>query len=101
MENTQDVNLIIGIEERLSWWQNILYGVQQLTVDTTVLIVPICWPAPFNYPPKAVRSLCKLPSLAPALLPWVKPFGCSGCLYFRVLQLFLFRWCRLWSQSVV
>jgi NCS2 family nucleobase:cation symporter-2 len=41
MENTQDVKLIIGIEERLSWWQNIVYGVQQLTVDTTVLIVPI------------------------------------------------------------
>ncbi len=41
MEEARDVKLIIGIEERLSWWQNIMYAVQQLTVDTTVLIVPI------------------------------------------------------------
>lgn len=41
MEDAHEVKLIIGIEDRLSWWRNILYGVQQLTVDTTVLIVPI------------------------------------------------------------
>jgi NCS2 family nucleobase:cation symporter-2 len=33
--------LIVGIEDRLSWWQNIMYGIQQLTVDTTVVVVPI------------------------------------------------------------
>src|SRR5689334_23392456 len=41
MENAQDVKLIIGIEDRLSWWQNIMYAIQQLTVDTTILIVPV------------------------------------------------------------
>jgi len=41
MENAQDVRLIIGIEDRLSWWQNIMYAIQQLTVDTTILIVPV------------------------------------------------------------
>lgn len=41
MEDRQVSPLIIGIEDRLSWWQNIMYGVQQLTVDTTVVIVPI------------------------------------------------------------
>ncbi len=41
VKDRQHADLIIGIEDRLSWWQNIIYGIQQLTVDTTVLIVPI------------------------------------------------------------
>jgi NCS2 family nucleobase:cation symporter-2 len=41
MEDGQVAPLIIGIEDRLSWWQNIMYAVQQLTVDATVVIVPI------------------------------------------------------------
>jgi NCS2 family nucleobase:cation symporter-2 len=37
----QTARLIVGIEDRLPWWQNLMYGVQQLTVDTTILIVPL------------------------------------------------------------
>ena len=52
MENDQDVKLIIGIDERLSWWQNIMYAVQQLTVDTTVLIVPVLLARALQLPPE-------------------------------------------------
>jgi xanthine/uracil permease len=41
MQEAVETKLLIGVDERLSWWQNILYAIQQLTVDTTVLIVPI------------------------------------------------------------
>jgi len=47
----QGTDLIIGIEDRLSWWQNIMYGVQQLTVDTTVVIVPILLARALQLPP--------------------------------------------------
>jgi xanthine/uracil permease len=52
MENAQDVKLIIGIEDRLSWWQNIMYAVQQLTVDTTILIVPVLLARALKLPPE-------------------------------------------------
>ena len=52
MENAQDVKLIIGIDERLSWWQNIMFAVQQLTVDTTILIVPILLARALKLPPE-------------------------------------------------
>lgn len=52
MEEASHVKLIIGIEERLSWWQNILYAIQQLTVDTTVLIVPILLARALQLPPE-------------------------------------------------
>jgi hypothetical protein len=52
MEEASHVRLIIGIEERLSWWQNILYAIQQLTVDTTVLIVPILLARALQLPPE-------------------------------------------------
>jgi xanthine/uracil permease len=51
MEEARDVELIIGIEQRLSWWQNIIYAIQQLTVDTTVLIVPILLARSLQLPP--------------------------------------------------
>ncbi len=52
MENAQHVDLLIGIEDRLKWWQNIAYGIQQLTVDTTVLIVPILLARAMKFPPE-------------------------------------------------
>jgi NCS2 family nucleobase:cation symporter-2 len=52
MDQARDVKLIVGIEDRLIWWQNILYAVQQLTVDTTVLIVPILLARSLNLPPE-------------------------------------------------
>ncbi|MGB6534852.1 MAG: solute carrier family 23 protein [Xanthobacteraceae bacterium] len=52
MENSQHVDLLIGIEDRLKWWQNITYAVQQLTVDTTVLIVPILLARAMKFPPQ-------------------------------------------------
>ena len=52
MEDSQHVDLIIGIEDRLKWWQNIMYGVQQLTVDTTILIVPILLARALKLPPE-------------------------------------------------
>jgi xanthine/uracil permease len=51
MESSQRVDLIVGIEERLKWWQNITYGIQQLTVDTTVLVVPILLARAMKLPP--------------------------------------------------
>jgi uric acid transporter len=52
MEEASHVRLVIGIEERLSWWQNVLYAIQQLTVDTTVLIVPILLARALQLPPE-------------------------------------------------
>lgn len=52
MEDSQVTPLIIGIEDRLSWWQNVMYGVQQLTVDTTVLIIPILLARALRLPPE-------------------------------------------------
>src|SRR6185437_6554380 len=40
-EADRKADLLIGVEDRLSWCQNIVYGVQQLTVDTTILVIPI------------------------------------------------------------
>lgn len=53
----QSVELIIGIEERLRWWQNLMYGVQQLTVDTTILIVPILLARSLQLPPETSAML--------------------------------------------
>jgi xanthine/uracil permease len=52
MEHRQHADLIIGIEDRLSWWQNIMYGIQQLTVDTTVVIIPILLARALQLPPE-------------------------------------------------
>src|SRR5689334_8776422 len=46
------VDLLIGVEDRLSWWQNIVYGVQQLTVDTTILVIPILLARVLKLPPE-------------------------------------------------
>ena len=51
------LKLIIGIEERLNWWQNIVYAIQQLTVDTTVLIVPILLARALQLPPETSALL--------------------------------------------
>lgn len=34
-------DLLIGIEDRLPWWQCAWYGIQQLTVDGTAIVIPV------------------------------------------------------------
>jgi xanthine/uracil permease len=55
MEAPQRVELIVGIDERLKWWQNIVYGIQQLTVDTTILIIPVLLARALKLPPQESR----------------------------------------------
>jgi len=52
METSQGVDLIVGIEDKLKWWQNITYAIQQLTVDTTVLVVPLLLANAMKLPPE-------------------------------------------------
>lgn len=51
-ESSKHVDLIVGIEDRLKWWENIAYGIQQLTVDTTVLVIPILLARAMKFPPQ-------------------------------------------------
>lgn len=51
-ESSKHVDLIVGIEDRLKWWENIAYGIQQLTVDTTVLVIPILLARTMKFPPQ-------------------------------------------------
>ena len=51
-EADRKADLLIGVEDRLSWWQNIVYGVQQLTVDTTILVIPILLARVLKLPPE-------------------------------------------------
>src|SRR6185437_1855913 len=53
MDAPQRVSLIVGIDERLKWWQNIVYGLQQLTVDTTILIIPVLLARSLKLPPES------------------------------------------------
>ncbi|WP_251955070.1 uracil-xanthine permease family protein [Moorella sp. Hama-1] len=46
----QRVDLIIGVEDKLKWWQNIIYAIQQLTVDTTILIIPVLLARTLQFP---------------------------------------------------
>src|SRR5579872_7522690 len=52
MDAPRRVDLIVGIDDRLKWWQNIVYGVQQLTVDTTILIIPVLLARALKLPPQ-------------------------------------------------
>lgn len=51
------MKLVIGIEDRLPWWQNVMYAFQQLTVDTTILIVPILLARALQLPPETSAML--------------------------------------------
>lgn len=52
MDASGRVDLIVGIDDRLSWWQYIIYGAQQLTVDTTILIIPVLLARALKLPPE-------------------------------------------------
>lgn len=51
------VDMIVQIEDRLTLWQNIIYGLQQLTVDGTALVIPVLLGLALKLQPAQIGTL--------------------------------------------
>ncbi len=62
------VDMLVPIEGRLPWWQYLVFGLQQLMVDGTALIIPALLGLALRLPPQQIGVLVQASLLGAGLV---------------------------------